>query len=147
MDSFTEEDVNKVPFPDSWTAAQTSDHLRKVGYKTDEVLSAKSEPGNRQPYERASEFRAIFLNFDTKFKSPDFVAPELKTYDKQRLIDSLLKLKDEIIKAAYTADLTETAPLPDEHPLQGITKLELLYFLTYHTQRHNQQIEKIKQTL
>ena len=147
LESFTEDEMNKTPFEGSWTAAQAGEHLRKVSYKTDEVLLAAAGAASREPDERAAEFKNIFLNYDSKFTAPVFVNPEYKIYEKQRLINALTKAKNAIIKAAYKAGLTKVAPLPAQHPLAGITKLELLHFLTYHTQRHNYQLQKIKEMI
>lgn len=147
LEGFTEEEINKIPFEGSWTAGQVGEHLRKVSYKTDKVLLAAAEAAGREPDERAAEFKNIFLNYDSRFTAPVFVDPESKAYEKQRLINALTKAKNAIINAAYKAGLTRVAPLPSQHPLAGITKLELLYFLTYHTQRHNYQLEKIKEMI
>ena len=52
--------------------------------------------------------------------------------------DADKKLKD----AAHAANLPELLNLP---PIGELTKLELLHFVLYHTQRHIQQLKNILQ--
>ncbi len=147
LSSFNEKDLNAVPFEGSWTAAQTGRHLYKAAKGMDELLRAPATPADRDPEEKAEELKNIFLDFSTKMKSPDFILPEDREYDKEELIKSLKQVKDKVVAAANDADLTQLAPMPEGHPLQGYTKLEMVHFVTYHTMRHNHQIEKIGEAL
>jgi hypothetical protein len=119
-------------------------HLFKSEDGINELFAATTEPVDRAPDARAEEFKKIFLDFSTKMKSPDFIMPEDKEYDKERLLQSLTDAKDKVVKAVQTNDLSGLAPLPDAHPLKGSSKLEIVYFIAYHTMRHNHQIKKIR---
>jgi hypothetical protein len=147
LGSFNGKDLNAVPFEGSWTAAQVGRHLHKAGTGMDELLLAPTGPVDRDPEEKAAELKNLFLDFDIKMKSPDFIIPEDKEYDKEQLIASLREMTDKMIPAAKETDLAHLAPLPEGHPLQGHTKLEMVHFMTYHTMRHNHQIEKIGEAL
>ena len=147
LTSFTEAEMNKVPFEGSWTAAQVSCHLYKAEKDMDKLLLAPSQQVDRQPDERREELANIFLNFETKFQSPDFIIPEDKHYTMQELEGPMREVKDKMVAAAKTADLDELAPLPKGHPFEGATKLEMVYFTTYHAMRHNRQIRNIKAKL
>lgn len=144
LSSFSEKEMNTVPFEGSWTAAQVCRHLYKSENGMDELFYAPAQPADRNPGERVAEFHDIFLNFETKMKSPDFLVPEEKEYDKKELKVPLQETKDKMITAAQKANLTEVPQLPEGHPLQGSTKLELLHFVTYHTMRHNHQLKNIR---
>ena len=144
LEGFNEKDINTSPKAGSWSAAQVGRHLFKSSNGTDQILYAPSKPVDRQPDEKIDWLKQIFLNFETKIKAPDFIIPEDKEYNKERLIESLEETNKKIVEAAKKANLTELAPLPDGHPLIGITKLEMLYFITYHTMRHNRQIQNIR---
>jgi len=147
LSSFTEKEMNTVPFEGSWTAAQVCRHLYKSESGMDELFYTASKPVDRDPEEKARELKETFLNFDIKMKSPDFIVPEEKQYEKKELEGSLEEAKQKMIDAAKKVNLTEVAPLPDVHPLQGLTKLELVHFVTYHTLRHNHQLKKIREKL
>jgi len=147
LSSFNEKDLNTVPFEGSWTGAQVGRHIYKASKGMDELLLAPTGPVNRDPEEKAEELKNLFLDFSIKMKSPDFIIPEDREYATEELIASLCQVKDKIIPAAKEADLTQLAPLPEGHPLQGYTKLEMVHFMTYHTMRHNHQIEQIGEAL
>ena len=145
--SFTEEEMNKVPFAGSWTAAQVCQHLHKSETDMDKLLLAPSQPVERQPDQRREEFANIFLNFDVKFDAPDFIIPEDKHYTKEELEMPMREIKNKMLAAAKDANLDELAPLPPGHVFEGATKLEMVYFTTYHAMRHNRQIRNIKAKL
>ncbi|MXN91040.1 DinB family protein [Flavobacterium sp. Sd200] len=147
LSGFDEKDLNTVPFEGSWTAAQVGRHLFKSQDGIDTLLAAATPAADRAPDARAEEFKKIFLDFSTKMKSPDFILPENKEFDKERLIQSLTDTKEKMVEAVQENDLTGIALLPDAHPLKGSTKLEIVYFVTYHTMRHNHQIKKIREVV
>lgn len=147
LESFNETELNKIPFKESWTAGQVGCHLLKSETGMDNLLYAPSETVNRASDKNVEELKKIFLDFTVKFKSPDFIIPEDKEYNKQELLSDLKEVKNKIIKAAENVKLDEIAPLPDGHPFIGYTKLEMIHFLTYHTTRHNRQIKNIKMAI
>ena len=147
LSSFNEKDLNAVPFEGSWTAAQVGRHLFKSENGIDQLLYAPAQPAGRQPDERAEGLRAILMDFGTKLKCPDFLLPEDTHYDKEALLESLQGAKEKLLDAARKADLSFIAPLPESHPLNGNTKLEMVHFMAYHTVRHNNQIKSIMQVL
>jgi len=147
LSSFNEKDINTVPFKDSWTAAQVGRHLFKSEDGIDTLFTAPGKPANRPPDANTEELKKTFLDFSTKMKSPDFIVPEDKDYNKQELVQSLTDANDKILKAVTANDLTQMAGLSDDHPLKGSTKLEIVHFITYHTMRHNHQIKKIKEAV
>ncbi|MFD2601933.1 DinB family protein [Flavobacterium suzhouense] len=147
LSSLNEEQINKIPFAGSWTAAQVVQHLYKSIKGMDELLYTPSQQADRNPEEKAQWLKDIFLNYENKMKSPDFILPEDKYYDQSELKDSLESAKDKMTEAAKNSKLEEMAPLPEGHPLNGITKLETLYFVTYHTIRHNHQMKNIRENL
>lgn len=143
LSSLSKEELNTVPFEGSWTPAQVGQHLLKAETGMDKLLLVPTETPTRLPDEKAEETKAIFLNFTTKYQSPDFIIPEEKEYTYEELVTPLKNNIDTITNAAKKADLTQTAPLPPGHPFEGYTKLEIVHFITYHTMRHNQQIKNM----
>jgi len=77
-------------------------------------------------------------------KSPDFILPKMKEYDKERLLKALDGIKEDISKAIMDLDLTQTC-LAFELPVYGrLTRFEAVYFANYHTQRHAHQLKNIR---
>lgn len=141
VSSIDEEKFNTIPFERSWTAAQVSEHILKaVGA---DVLYGETEPANRQPDEKVKATADLFLNFDIKMQSPDFILPSDEPQNKEALKAALEKAFDRLITAASTLDLTEIC-LTFEIPGFGFfTRLEFLSFFNVHAQRHTRQLKNI----
>ena len=144
LSGFDDNQINHSHSKDNWSAAQVGQHLLKSTTGMDELLYAPSKPADRKPDEGAQKLKELFLNFEIKMKSPDFIVPEDKDYNKSELINALEDTNKKMLEAIKDTDLTEIAPLPEGHPLKGSTKLEIIHFVTYHTMRHNHQIQNIQ---
>jgi len=140
VNSFSEKGFNTIPFEDSWTAAQVIDHITKSNKSITQALSLEGKPADRNADKRTPELAKIFLDFKTKLKSPDFILPTRDNYQKASSIAALGSSITQLIKAAWNTSLDDAI----EHQAFGkITKLELLYFVLYHTQRHTHQLQHI----
>jgi uncharacterized damage-inducible protein DinB len=138
--TFREKGFNTVPFEGSWTAAQVIDHITKSNKSIAQALSLEGKPAGRKPDERTPELAKIFLDFTSKMKSPDFILPTQDNYPKASLIMSLESSVEKLKETASNTSLSDAI----EHSAFGeITKLELLYFVVYHTQRHTHQLQHI----
>ena len=84
--------------------------------------------------------KKIFLDFSTKFESPDFIIPAKIFYHKEEIIRNVKTSFAQLNKISNTVDLSEAIVDP---ALGEITKLEMLHFAIYHTQRHIHQLTKI----
>jgi hypothetical protein len=138
--SFHEEQINKVPFENSWTAAQVADHVNKSNKSMIRSLSEKGKASGRNGDEGVEKLRELFLNFDSKLQSPKFILPTQDTYNKEALIADLRNSVERIKELSKTVDVSEMI----NHPVFGeVTKFEILHFIVYHTQRHIHQLKNI----
>lgn len=136
----SESTINTIPFKDSWTAAQVAAHVTKSTASIIQALNMEAKTTERSADERMQELREMFLNFTIKFKSPEFILPTQDTYQQEQLIINLQRVFTRLKEESQKADLTGIIT----HPAFGdITKLELLYFVLYHTQRHIHQLKNI----
>jgi phage-related protein len=140
MSSLEESKINTVPYKDSWTAGQLLRHVTKSINGMAKAMHAKSKPAERDPGEKIPQLKKAFLDFANKMKSPDFIVPEEGPYEKQATIEELNRSFEHLKEGTTNADLTDMA---DNLPLGAITKLEILHFVLYHTQRHVHQMKKI----
>jgi hypothetical protein len=140
IESLSESVLNTIPFKNSWTAAQLAAHVTKSNSSIAQALNMEAKSTERNPAERVQELKEIFLDFTTKFKTPDFILPTQDTYEKEILIARLKRSNERLIEAAGKVDLSGMINLP---AFGEITKLELLYFVLYHTQRHLHQLKNI----
>lgn len=141
--SFDEEELNKTPFSDSWTAGQVVQHLILANTGFIEVMQGPVKDADREPDQLVEQIRADFLNFDTKMKSPDFILPLPIDYSKQRQLGTLENIKSSLINLIQTMELDKVC-LTFELPGYGfLTRIEAIYFVNYHSQRHTHQLNKI----
>ena len=144
VSSAGQEELNTIPFEGSWTAAQVVSHVTKSNQSIVQALNMPAKITNRRPDLRVEELKTIFLDFTTKLKSPDFILPDKDTYNREIIITDLENSVDNLKEESGKVNLSEAIL----HPAFGdITKLELLHFVVYHTQRHIHQLKHIFQVV
>ena len=138
--SFHQEDINKIPFDNSWTAAQVAEHVTRSNIGITKSLRQPGKTVSRPVDEGVQQLKNVFLNFEKKLQSPQFILPTRNIYDREWIIThletSILELRDTAANINYYEAI--------DHPIFGeITKYELLHFVIYHTQRHKHQLTNI----
>jgi hypothetical protein len=143
VSGFDYKSYNEIPFKGSWTPAQVTQHIILASEGFVKVLNAEVVDTERPIDEKKAQIKAIFLNYGTKMKSPDFILPELKDYDKDKHLSKIAVIKEGILKAINDLDLGKTC-MSFELPGMGhLTRLEAICFVTYHTERHVHQLQEI----
>lgn len=140
VSSADEKHINVTPFEDSWTIAQLATHVKKSNNGIIQALQMEGKHCERNAGERTEELKKIFLDFDAKYQSPEFIVPEKKEYKKEAVVEQLKNSIEQLKRLRTKAELSETINLP---AFGEITKLEILYFVLYHTQRHLHQLKNI----
>ena len=138
-----EEQINTIPFTGSWTAAQVARHLIKAGTDMPTIFLKEAPEADRKPDANIAEIKEILLDFNRKLQAPEGIVPEEKHYTIEETATATEKIRRQTLEALKTANLNQIPQLPEWNPLKGYTKLELLHFALYHTQRHNRQISII----
>ena len=137
---YNEKEINAVALEDSWTVAQVADHLTKSNHSILQALDIHSFRYRPNADLRKEELEDQFLNFSVKFKSPGFILPDKNYYDKRELIK---KFSDSFKNLHYKSNHTNLSETINHRSFGDITKLELIYFVWYHSQRHLRQIKNI----
>lgn len=144
LEAFSEKGLNTIPYKGSWTAAQVADHVTRSNRSIVQALDLQGTATLRMPDERAPELEALFLDLTTKFQSPDFILPGKGPFDPVVLVQQFGSSATQLRNTAADTILAESI----QHPAFGeITKLELLYFVVYHVQRHTRQLQHIYETV
>lgn len=138
----SENTLNTVPFAGSWTAAQLAAHVTKSNISIAQALDMEAKKSDRDADERVLELKEIFLDYTIKFQSPDFIVPAEGYYEKETVFVRLDRSIDRLREQRMKTDLFGILSLP---VFGEITKLELLYFVLYHTLRHTYQLKNIIQ--
>ncbi|MEP6926723.1 MAG: DinB family protein [Ginsengibacter sp.] len=132
--------INAIPFEDSWTAAQLATHVTKSNKAIAQGMNMKGKPAERDPEKGVPDIKKMFLDFTTKYQSPEFIVPEKGNYNKETVIEKFKKSIDQLQDTRTEVNLSEIINLPI---FGEVTKLELLHFVLYHTQRHHHQLKRI----
>lgn len=144
ISSLDENKINTIPYAGSWTAGQLIRHITKSTDGMAKVMRAESKPAERAIDERAAELKKIFLDFSSNLQSPDFIVPEDRHYEKLEVIKELNSSFEQFRESTDKANLSD---LVEGLPFGAVTKLELLHFVLYHTQRHLHQMKRIYDAL
>ena len=144
--SFSNEQLNIIPFEGSWTAGQVAEHIIKSLTGLNGFLNGPTEATNRNADEKVKALKDLFLNFDIKMKSPDFILPGNTTYTGEELLKTITKLKNEMLQAA-DLDLSLICNSFELPTFGKMTRLEWINFYIVHTERHTQQLKNIFRTL
>lgn len=143
IDSFEQETFNEVPFADSWTPGQVTEHIFLSASGILGTVNGNTAPTQRDPHQMIAPLRDAFLNFNIKMQSPDFILPTPEPKDKAQLLHSMKDTWTGLARAAKTQDLHATC-LDFEMPTVGtLTRIEWLSFAVVHTQRHIWQLKKM----
>jgi hypothetical protein len=138
--SIDETAVNTVPFKDSWTPAQLIVHVTKSNKAIAQGLNMNGNNTERDPEAGVPKLKKMFLDFDIKYQSPQFIVPEEKEYNKEEIITAFQNSVERLQHVRNNINLSEMINLP---PFGEVTKLEILHFVLYHTKRHIHQLKNI----
>jgi DinB superfamily len=142
--SFTQQQVDIVPFEGSWTAGQVAEHIIKSIGNLPAFFNSNTVTTNDRPFDgNVATLQHIFLDFSTKMQSPPFILPEATQHDKETILESFSNLKSQMITAAETLDLTLTCKSFEMPGIGYLTRFEWLHFFMVHTKRHTHQLGKI----
>ena len=144
LSSLDDSKVNKIPFAESWTAGQVLRHVTKSTDLMAKAMASECKPAERAADEKTAVLKQTLLDFSQKMKSPEFIVPEAGPFEKQLLLKDLSRSLLQLNENAMKADLHD---LVKDLPTGEITKLELLHFVLYHTQRHLHQLRNICEAL
>ncbi len=140
VQGFDEVEINVIPFANSWTAAQVADHLTKSNNSITKAMLLGGTTINRNPQARVEELEKVFLDFDSKLKSPDFILPSRDIYEKEVVVNNLKWSAEKLMEVSHQSELSE---MINHRAFGDITKFEILYFVHFHTLRHTHQLDKI----
>jgi len=140
--SFNDEQLNEIPFEGSWTAGQVTEHIIRSLGGVSRLMSGPAEPTDRDPGEKIKTLEDLFLNFNIKMRSPDFILPEGTDHKKEELLRTLEQLKKETLEASKL-DLSLLCTGAEFPTFGQLTRLEWLHFFLAHTERHTHQLKNI----
>ncbi|MGO4290632.1 DinB family protein [Chitinophaga sp. RAB17] len=142
LSSFTEAQLNAIPFEGSWTAGQVAEHIWKAGDCS--LLYGPATPTDRAPDEKVDAIKAMFLNFSIKMTSPDMIRPGNDYLTKEVILGNIQQIWEKLTTAAHTLQLQEECNSFEVPGFGPFTRLEWIQFINIHTQRHIHQLQNIQ---
>lgn len=135
--------IGKSPSTDSWSAGQVCDHILKVCISTMRLLRGEGKPVDRDPAAKVEYIGKEFANVEKQFQAFGPIRPDEKPPNRRRIISGLNSVRKRFHE--YLADDPDLTLLCTQftHPLFGeMTRLEWLYFIIYHNERHLGQLRR-----
>lgn len=133
--------INATPKVGTWTIGQLGQH---VALASAGLPDQKNKAANRPADQFEKSIRDTFLDYTQQFKSPEFIDPEKKPYDKEVLLTALKNNKTLLLNIIKNEPL-EYACLDVELPGWGhLTRYEWIKLIIYHVERHIKQLEKLQ---
>ena len=140
INSLDNDAMNKIPFENSWNVGQLFEHVTKSNKGVASLMLKPFPLTERGPEEFVEKLRSIFLSIENRFDAPDFIVPGNGPFDKEKISAELDSSFKQFIKNASQANLNEQT---EGMPFGPATKLEVVHFVLYHSQRHLRQLQKI----
>jgi uncharacterized damage-inducible protein DinB len=147
ISSFSQEQFNTIPFEGSWTAGQVAEHLLKSESGIPKILRGNTRPADRDSCEKVEAIRSIFLDFNSKMKSPEFILPSGEAKDKEIILS---KFKTKLAETREMMDTTDLSQIFIDFPfpqLGEFTGWEWICFAICHAKRHTYQMKNILKVL
>jgi hypothetical protein len=143
---FNEQKINISLSNDSWTAGQIVEHVFKSALQLVPILNGSEKPAERDPAEKVKMIRDLFLDFEAKFKSAPNILPSDGPHNKSDIIESLGSVIPQIREVINSKDLYAICTDLVVPFFGELTRLEWLYLICYHTQKHIHQLKNIRQS-
>lgn len=141
--AFEPEQINVVPFEGSWTPGQVGEHILMAEGGIPETLLGPTSYTDRPIDEHVPLLKSIFLDFEAKYKSPEFIIPSPGPHDQEKLLTTFREQRAEIKRIAAEEDLTVTCTSFAFPQVGELTRWEWLQFALCHSKRHTHQLRNI----
>lgn len=139
--SFTEREINLIPFSKSWTPAQVAVHIILA---TDGIPDGKTSSSDRSFNGYLPRIRPWWEDLNKKFQAPEQLYPSHKRHEKSTLLSELSRCREKDLAIVVEQDLTMLC-LDTELPTIGfLTRYEWLWFIEMHLKRHAFQLKNMK---
>lgn len=137
---FDHKTFNEKPTMNSWSPAQVVQHLVLAGSGVDKVLTGNTRPTEGKGDKQVAAIKELLLDFNLKLQAPAFIVPANEPYEREKLLSQLNTIEQSVAKLIPKLDLSATC-MDFELPVYGhLTRMEAIYFMIYHTQRHTHQL-------
>lgn len=147
VSAFRAEDFDQTPPRGGWSAGQCTEHIILATEGAPSLCRGTTEPSERPATLKVQSIRDLFLDFNQRFESPDFIQPRANTHDRVKMLKQIEETKAGMIAVAETTDLSAICKDFEVPGFGPFTRYEMLSFACIHTQRHIRQLNNIYKSL
>jgi len=145
LSRFNTENFNYKPSDTEWSAAQVAEHLLILETLANKIMRGESIATNRPADSKTIMIKLAMEDINTKRPAPEMVQPSHNFKDAEQIKNQFIKQRELLKQVIDTTDITE-ACINGKHPALGtLTKLEWIYFIVHHTQRHLHQMMRLEE--
>ena len=134
---------NKRP-DEHWSMADCLEHLIQLEQLILVVLNGEvRELDGRDPGQKIQNIKVVFANIEQKLSAGGPTIPSKDVKNRLEITEKFIITRDKITNYLVSADTSKLC-MGFKHRLFGeLTRLEWLYFIIYHSNRHAIQMENI----
>jgi uncharacterized damage-inducible protein DinB len=148
LDTIPPEKLQQTNEQTAWSIMDCAEHMLISEQAVAKTLRGKAEPvKDRAPNSKVQDISHSFMDFDKRLQvtgEPD----TLEGYDNTADFSKAFRQNREDLKAILEKEPLDWVCKDMEHPIFGfMTRIEWVYYLIYHTERHMQQINRIEASL
>lgn len=133
---------NKRPGEGKWSPGEIAEHILLTDQVIQRLFHGPSVIAtDRIPLSKEKLIKEVFLDHSLQLKAFGPIVPTRGDKDKQTLINGLQETRTALIDY-LTSSTTSELCMGFSHGKFGLlTKFEWIYFIIYHTQRHQSQMQ------
>jgi hypothetical protein len=138
--SFTLEKFNEKP-PGKWGASQIMEHLLMTESSISKLLGKSSGEAGRPPGKKLDMINTVMGDDNNKYNAPEIFLPPGRFVELE-VVDQVAEIRNGLKEIIAASNLDEMISI--KHPgLGSLTRIEWVYFLIHHSNRHTRQIENL----
>ncbi|HMB64069.1 MAG TPA: DinB family protein [Eudoraea sp.] len=147
VDGLSEDQLNFKSSPESWSVAECVEHLaiseNNIGQMLQGALQTPADPSKRDSVKlRDEELMGIITNRDQKIKTSAAFEPSGKFGSHEETLEAFKSKRMEHIEYIKTTE-DDLRNHYGQLPFGTIDGLQIVLFMSGHTERHVQQIEEV----
>jgi hypothetical protein len=142
LERFSNEQFNQKPSAEQWSAANVAEHLLLIDRRINAGL-VEGSPATRQADLKLAPIKERLGNREVKLTAPEFIKPTEGLKDKEVMIRQIKEEREKMSNTIRALDPSENLNMK-HHALGEMTRMEWVYFIIHHTERHLRQLEEIK---
>jgi hypothetical protein len=136
-------DFAKKPNTQGWSFAEVAEHLLIINKNLAYVLKADGAAPDRAPDKKLPVIKEALSDRSTKLVAPENVRPTGTVHNQQELISGLQHYTQVLKQVITEKELNELCTQYPHPRLGRLTRLEWIYFIIYHMERHCLQLEEM----